>query len=93
MLAKEGQVIDNLVLIGTTIPTDSELYYALLENENVRNVIRIDIEGDNVDEGIKALPSFMIQGDNHPHFKCALHTDSKDCTKELACNLQEQGVK
>ncbi|MCS6819264.1 MAG: hypothetical protein NZ522_04880, partial [Chitinophagales bacterium] len=43
-LAKEGHVIDNLVLIGTTISEDSQLWKDLQANKNIKNIIKIDIE-------------------------------------------------
>ncbi len=94
MLAEEGQVIDNLVLIGTSIEEDSGLYKSLLNNENIKNVIRVDIPGDNVqDANFETLMSFYNLGDSHPHFKYAFGKKAEENTKQLANYLKEQGVK
>ena len=45
-LANGGQVIDNLVLIGSPIPDKSDLMKQLKSNKNIKNVIRYDIKGD-----------------------------------------------
>jgi RHS repeat-associated protein len=45
-LAEKGQVIDNLVLIGSPVSTKSNLYMQLKEHKNIRNVLRYDIPGD-----------------------------------------------
>lgn len=94
MLAKEGQIIDNLVLIGSPITGSSDLYNALIKNENIKNIIRIDIEGDNIQNmGIKTLKSFLSQGDDHPHFKYAFDKDAIENTKQLAEELKNKGIR
>ena len=93
MLANGGTSIDNLILIGTSIKEDSDLYKELKNNPNIKNIIRIDIDGDNVQEGLGALPSFLIEGDEHPHFKFAFGEDAKNNTEELTNDLIDKGVK
>jgi hypothetical protein len=92
MLAKQGKVIDNLVLIGATFDSKSDLYTALSSNENIKNIIRIDIPKDNVIQGVEALKSFLEQGDNHPHFSYAFGTNADENRKALAMILQSLGV-
>ncbi len=43
-LADEGYTIDNLILLGSPIPINSELYQSLLNNPKIKNVQRYDIE-------------------------------------------------
>jgi RHS repeat-associated protein len=98
-LADQGQVVNNLILIGSPIAKNSDLYKSLTSNKNIKNVIRIDIEGDNVDnlsEGLtKALGviiSFIVNGNDHPHFKYAFNKDADANRKQLAEDLKKQGV-
>jgi RHS repeat-associated protein len=92
VLAKEGKTIDNLILIGAPFTKDSDLFKALASNENIKNIIRIDIPGDNVTKGRGAMKRFMKQGDNHPHFKFAFHKNAAKNQKELAKYLKSLGV-
>lgn len=92
MLAKKGQTIDNLVLIGATFDSKSDLYSALSSNKNIKNIIRIDIPGDNVIDGIGALGSFLQKGNNHPHFTYAFGENADENRKALAMILQSLGV-
>ena len=98
-LANGGQMIDNLVLIGSPILNDSELYKELSGNKNIKNIIRIDIEGDDVsgvNEGlvnrIVTLYNTLTKRDNHPHFKYAFGSDAEKNQKELAEDLKKKGV-
>ena len=94
MLAGEGQVVDNLVLIGSSITEDSDLYQSLLSNENILNVIRADIDGDNVQSpSLETMMSFMSKGESHPHFKYAFGKKAGENTEQLAKDLKSQGVK
>lgn len=45
-LANSGQVIDNLILIGSPISDNSDLYKELSGNKNIKNILRYDLEGD-----------------------------------------------
>lgn len=45
-LANSGQVIDNLILIGSPISDKSDLWKDLTSNKNIKNVLRYDIKGD-----------------------------------------------
>ncbi|MEQ1585776.1 MAG: DUF6443 domain-containing protein [Cyclobacteriaceae bacterium] len=92
MLAKQGKMIDNLVLIGATFDTKSDLYKSLTSNKNIKNIIRIDIPEDNVIEGIGALQSFIEKGDNHPHFTYAFGNNADENRKALAMILRTLGV-
>jgi|688.fasta_scaffold197021_2 hypothetical protein len=92
MLANEGKTIDNLVLIGATFTQDSDLSKALSENKNIKNIIRVDIQGDNVTKGVRALNSFLQKSDNHPHFKYAFGKDADQNRKNLAEYLKSKGV-
>lgn len=45
-LADLGYKVDNLILVGSPISIESNLYKELLSNKNIKNVIREDIKGD-----------------------------------------------
>jgi RHS repeat-associated protein len=45
-MANKGKVIDNLVLIGSPIKTNSDLYKSLTSNKNIKKITKIDISGD-----------------------------------------------
>ena len=99
-MANAGTKIDNLILVGTSILNTSELYQALASNQNIRNIIRVDISGDDtttVNESVLNLIStalsFGDKGDDHPHFKYAFGPNAPQYTKELALQLMQQGVK
>ncbi|RZJ72540.1 DUF6443 domain-containing protein [Flavobacterium sp.] len=47
-LASKGQVIDNLILIGSPISDSSNLYKQLKAHKNIKNIIRYDIPGDKL---------------------------------------------
>jgi RHS repeat-associated protein len=98
-LANEGQVIDNLILIGTPILSNSDLYKDLSNNKNIKNIIRIDIPGDDVKDANKSIwhaiyaaAALIIQGDDHPHFKYAFGVDAEKNQKQLAGDLKKMGV-
>ncbi|PWJ57065.1 RHS repeat-associated protein [Dyadobacter jejuensis] len=59
-LANSGHKIDNLVLVGSPISNDSELYKTLISQKNIGKVIRYDIPGDKLSNP-KSLLDF-IQG-------------------------------
>ncbi len=98
-LANEGQVIDNLVLIGSPIAEDSQLWKDLQANKNIKKIIRKDIEGDdvkNINKGgskLKALWNFLTKGEGHPHFKYAFGKDAKKNSDALGKELHDKGVK
>ncbi len=98
-LANGGQVIDNLILIGTPILNNSDLYKELSGNKNIKNIIRIDIPGDEVKDAnksvwhaIAAAAALILQGDDHPHFKYAFGEDAAKNQKQLAEDLKKKGV-
>ncbi|MEZ4713497.1 MAG: hypothetical protein R3A44_40290 [Caldilineaceae bacterium] len=98
-MANNGYVIDNLVLVGTPILSDSELFRSLQGNGNIRNIIRVDIPDDGVatmNQGPLSLVGagigFAIGGNEHPHFRYAFGENAKQYSGELATQLMEQGV-
>lgn len=99
ILANEGKVIDNLVLIGTPISEDSELWKELKANKNIKNIIRKDIPGDDVaklNKGgskFKALINFITKGEGHPHFKYAFGKNAKKNSEKLGKELYKKGVR
>ena len=46
-LTNDGILVDNIVLIGSPIFDNSELYQQLNKNKNTKNVIQIVIPNDN----------------------------------------------
>ena len=92
MLANKGQTIDNLILIGATFDKNSDLSSALAANKNIKNIIRIDIPGDNVVKGIGALGSFLEKGNGHPHFAYAFGENADENRKALSMILESFGV-
>nr|WP_255669518.1 alpha/beta hydrolase [Myroides oncorhynchi] len=97
-LADEGIKVDNLVLIGSPISDKSELYNALLDNENIGKVIREDIVNDKLSNP-QSLEEFIEGGkqnssDKGPHFNLARPGDEEDKNiDKLAKKLVNEGVK
>jgi RHS repeat-associated protein len=96
ILAEKGYVIDNLILDGSPIPEDSELYKALTNNKNIKNVIRRDLSGDNVSEvGDKSILEKMgvlkdlLTNDKHSHFDVSR---TEDGPKKLVEYMKGEGV-
>ncbi|MBX2944151.1 MAG: hypothetical protein KF860_17610, partial [Cyclobacteriaceae bacterium] len=96
-LANEGQKIDNLILIGSPISTDSDLYKELTSNSNIRRVLLIDVVGDNIagiaDKGAKEKVIAGINVSttkNHPHLQ---FSDDPETRRLLAYVLQALGIK
>jgi hypothetical protein len=94
-LANEGQKIDNLVLIGSSISVDSDLYKELTSNSNIKRVVLISVVGDNIagigDKGVKEKLKTGINVSttkNHPHMQF-----SDDPETLLAYALQVLGIK
>ena len=98
-LTNDGQTIDNLVLIGSPIDESSQLWKDLSSNKNIKNIIRKDIEGDdvrNMNNGgstLKAFWNFMTKGEGHPHFKFAFGKNAKSNSEQLGKELKDKGVK
>ncbi|MCJ7932445.1 MAG: alpha/beta hydrolase [Chryseobacterium sp.] len=101
-LADSGQVIDNLVLIGSPISDNSDLMKQLEGNSNIKNVTRYDLKGDALsnpqdiyDYLIKGgLIQGGIQGDNAHHFDAARPGNQADQLMNTIVQwLQQQGVK
>ncbi|MEM9858751.1 MAG: RHS repeat-associated core domain-containing protein, partial [Bacteroidota bacterium] len=74
-LANDGQYIDNLILIGSPIADDSDLFDQLSNNENIGNVLRVDIEGDLLSNPQDIIDYLRGAGQNFsddgPHFDLA----------------------
>ena len=98
-LANEGYKIDNLVLIGTSISENSQLWKDLKSNPNIKNIIKKDIEGDEVSKVNKGvslstvLYNFITQGDKHIHFKYAFGKNAKKESEKLGKELKNKGVR
>lgn len=101
-LANSGQVIDNLVLIGSPISDKSDLYKQLSGNKNIKNVLRYDLKGDALsnpqdmyDFIVKgALLQGGVQGNGAPHFDAARPRKEADKLMNTIVQwLQQQGVK
>jgi hypothetical protein len=71
-LSEKGITVDNLVLIGSPIPTDSELYKKL---EKITNVSRVDIAGDKLSNPESVLEyyqgAYENSADGGHHFDLA----------------------
>jgi RHS repeat-associated protein len=101
-LATDGQIIDNLILIGSPISDKSELWKQLKSNKNIKNVIRYDIDGDALSNPQGIYDYFInggfmqgaLQGDNAHHFDAARPGQStNDLINVIIQWLQQQGVK
>jgi pimeloyl-ACP methyl ester carboxylesterase len=97
-LAEKGQVIDNLVLIGSPISDKSNLYNQLKENKNIKNVIRYDIPGDylsnpqDIYDWIKGAR--QNSSDDGKHFDLARPGSDADKAIQVVIDwLRQQGVK
>ena len=103
-LANDGQYIDNLILIGSPIADNSDLFKQLSENTNIGNVLRVDIEGDllsNPQDILEYLqgarqngPEFLGGlGDNGPHFDLARPGEETNRLQQIVAEwLKQQGV-
>jgi RHS repeat-associated protein len=103
-LADKGIKVDNLILVGSPISDQSELYKSLTSNPNIKNVIRQDIPNDEFSNPKSSLnmlggaqqasPKFLGgQGDDAPHFDLArpgAEADKK--IDESAKELKSKGV-
>ncbi len=98
-LADEGTVVDNLVLIGSPISDDSSLYKQLSGNENIKNIIRVDIEGDLLSnssflEYMGGAAQVLFMGDDAPHFDLARPGAEADAAIQKAVQyIIDNGVK
>jgi RHS repeat-associated protein len=99
-LADGGQIIDNLILIGSPISDKSDLMKDLKGNKNIKNVIRYDIKGDllsnpqNVFDFIMGGAQGLAKGNDSHHFDAA--RPGKDADKLIQTIvewLKQQGVK
>jgi RHS repeat-associated protein len=97
-LASKGTTVNNLVLIGSMVSTNSDLYKALSSNSNIKNIIRIDIPNDRfsnpkgIKDFIKGVIDALEKGDKLPHFIYALPQNDKE-REELAKQLYDAGVR
>jgi len=101
-LADSGQVIDNLVLIGSPISDKSDLMKQLQGNKNIKNVTRYDLKGDALsnpqdiyDYLIKGgIIQAGVKGDDAHHFDAARPGNQADqLINTIVQWLQQQGVK
>ncbi len=102
-LANGGQVIDNLVLIGSPISDKSDLMKQLKSNSNIKNVIRYDISGDKLSnpndilqylQGIQQSAPVIGKGDNAHHFDAARPGNAANqLIQTIITWLQKEGVK
>ncbi len=97
-LANEDVVVDNLVLVGSPISNDSELYKELSGNKNIRNIIRIDIPNDKLSNP-KSLMEFIKGGwqnknDSGPHFDLARPGQEADKKIQQSVEqIKKEGIK
>jgi LysM repeat protein len=90
---EKGIKIDNLILIGSAISNSSPLMQQLLKSENIGSVHRVDIPGDNSAQGLASVPSFIWQGDDHPHFKYAFNKNAHANRLKLFKEIVNKGIK
>lgn len=96
-LADEGVKIDNLILIGSPISDDSKLYKQLKSNKNIKNIIRIDIEGDSLSNpssfGEYMYGGYQNSDNSGPHFDLARPGKEADIKiKQSANKIIKNGV-
>ncbi|MDQ1094926.1 MULTISPECIES: hypothetical protein [Chryseobacterium] len=101
-LADFGQVIYNLVLIGSPISDKSDLMKQLKGNKNIKNVTRYDLKGDALSNPQDMYDYLItggliqggIQGDDAHHFDAARPGNQADQLMNTIVQwLQKQGVK
>jgi len=97
-LANEGTTIDNLVLIGSPVSDNSKLFQQLSVNENIKNIIRIDIEGDALSNP-ESLMEYIYGGiqnipDGGPHYDLARPgSDADKAIRDAVNQIIKEGVK
>lgn len=102
-LADKGVKVDNLSLIGSPIPDDSDLMGTLKEYQEagkIGGIQRIDIEGDNFSnpksnsQYLRGIYDAAMEGDDHPHFDLARPGAAADKKiGEAADKLKGEGVR
>lgn len=97
-LANKCKFVDNLVLIGSPIQDNSSFYQALLDNDNIGNVIRYDIEDDLLsnpsDVWEYVMGANQNSTDDGPHFDLARPGQEADRMMRVVMEwLRQQGVK
>jgi RHS repeat-associated protein len=97
-LANDGQIIDNLVLIGSPISDKSDLWKQLNSNKNIKNVIRYDLKGDLLSNPQDILDfiggAAQNRNDAGPHFDAARPgQQANQLIQTIVQWLQQQGVK
>lgn len=102
-LANSGKKVDNLILIGSPISSESELFKTLSSNKNIGKVIRIDIKNDLLSNP-KDILTFIKGGQQNsdpnntgdgPHFDLARpQNDTYNKIRTVILEyLRQQGVK
>jgi uncharacterized protein RhaS with RHS repeats len=102
-LADKGVKVDNLSLIGSPIPDDSDLMKTLNEYKEagkIGGIQRIDIKGDNFSnpksnsQYLEGVYDAAVQGDAHHHFDLARPGGAADKKiGEAADTLKAEGVR
>jgi RHS repeat-associated protein len=95
-LADKGQKINNLILIGSPISSDSDLFKEISNHSNIGNVIRVDIQGDFLSDpkGLDFLKGvFQNLGIEGAHFDLARPGAKADKKiQETTDDLKKKGV-
>ncbi|KQR67231.1 hypothetical protein ASF92_16100 [Pedobacter sp. Leaf176] len=99
-LANSGQVIDNLILIGSPVGDNSDLYKELSGNKNIKNILRYDLKGDalsnpqDVYDFLNGARQGAVEGNDAHHFDAA--RPGKEANKLIDVIVQwlkDKGVK
>ena len=98
LLANEGTRVDNVILIGSPISEDSELFKSLKNNSNIGNVILKNLEDDpitnagskSVGEKIGVMREIGSQGDGGKHVQ---FSNDPKVREKIAKELVDEGIK
>lgn len=97
-LADAGTFVDNLILIGSPISSNSDLYRQISGHKNIGKVLRFDITGDKLSNPKDILEfingAFQNREDTGPHFDLARPGANVDkAIKSVTEWLKSNGVK
>ncbi|MBK7909391.1 RHS repeat-associated core domain-containing protein [Candidatus Pollutiaquabacter sp.] len=97
-LANGGVEVDNLILIGSPISDNSDLFKQLSGNKNIKNIIRIDIPNDKFSNPGTSmeyiLGGWQNRNENGPHFDLARPGIESDKRIQQAVDqIKNNGVK
>jgi len=98
LLANEGTRVDNVILIGSPISKNSELYKALKANSNIGKVIFKNLEDDPItDSGSKSIGGkigvmyeIAEQGEDGKHVQ---FSNDVKVREKVANELVNEGIK